>query len=263
MFRTGTPVLRQAVAVREHSCVPVYCRRMTDDKKHILVLGAGGATGRHVVEDALRRGWRVRAADRSTGGIPDDDGVEAREVNVLRDDLSPLVEGTDAIISALGVSWGPRNAVDPPPLYTETVRRLIPAMRKTGTTRLVVISASFVQTLDNTPLWFRAAAGVALKQILDGMRRMESLLVEADDLDWTAVRPGWLMEGEATDDAEIAADVIPEGTFRTRHADLARFMLDCVETGAWVRRTPAIARKEPEADSGPAALLKEMFERAA
>ena len=235
-----------------------------DSGKHILVFGAGGTTGRHVVERALNDGHRVRAVEK---GAPPDfvrpeiappDRLEAVAADVLRDELDPLVEGVDAVISAMGVPLSPRTVLDPPPLYTEGALRMTRAMKAAGLRRLVVISASFAANRHRAPLWFQAGAMPALWRVYDQMADMERLLRATDAVDWTAVRPGWLLDRPFTGDYTVAEDAIPRGTIRTRHADLAHFILRCATTDDWVRKTPAIARREALRYSGPHALLNEL-----
>ena len=76
---------------------------------------------------------------------------------------------------------------------------------------------------------------------------------------WTSLRPGWLMEGEATGDAWIGPDVIPADLIRTRTGDLAALLLDCAAGGAWSRATPAIARDEPDHKESSVEVLVEML----
>lgn len=223
---------------------------MADTTKTLAIFGANGATGRHAVKQATDRGYRVLAVEPDW---PEDAdlpaGAEARQADVLSDDLSGLIGECDAILSCIGVPLTVKTALDPPPLYSGSVSAYLDAMRKTGPRRLVVISATFVATRDRGPLLFRAAATVSLESIFTRMGEMEQSL-RASDAEWTAVRPGWLMDGERTGDYVVTPDVIAEGLIRTRHADLADFMLDCLETDEWVRRTPAIARREdPSAES--------------
>lgn len=221
-----------------------------DKVRTLAIFGANGATGRCAVRQAVARGHSVRAVEPSW---PEDadlpDGVEARTADVLSDDLAPVIEGCDAILSCIGVPLTVKTAFDPPPLYTGSVAAYLDAMQKVGTRRLIVVSASFVATRDRGPALFRMAATATLEAIFTQMGEMEQAL-RASDVDWTAVRPGWLMEGERTGDYVITPDVIAEGLIRTRHADLADFMLECLVTDEWVRRTPAIARREdPSAES--------------
>ena len=217
----------------------------------IAIFGANGATGRQAVKQAVSRGYAVRAIElRWPDGADLPPGVETATANVMEDDLAPVIEGCDAILSCVGLAFTARTALDPPPLYTESARRYLSAMETTGTERLVVISASFVETLDRGPLMFRLAARTALEPIFSQMGEMERIL-RRSTVRWTAVRPGWLMAGDLTNDYAITSDVIAPDTIRTRHADLAHFMLDCLETQIYDRRTPAIARPEDrEAESG-------------
>lgn len=223
----------------------------------ITLFGASGATGKDVLREARALGWKVVAVEPSWDGRSDDEYVERREADVLKDDLVPCIEGSDAVISALGVPLSPEVALDPPPLYSEGAIRITNAMRKTGVRRLVAISASFVETLDRGPVWFRAAAGTALHKVFAQMAEMERILRATSDIDWTAVRPGWLMDGDPTYDYEVTEDVIPEDLIRTRHADLAHFMVTCVKDESWIRQTPAIAREEADEASSPVEVLKE------
>lgn len=231
---------------------------MTNDPKRLAIFGAGGKTGRHVVSQAAETGHRIRAIEPEW---PDDaalpGGVEKVTGDLLNDDLVPLIEGCDAVISAIGLGLSASSVLSPPPLYTKGTERLIEAMTRAGIPRLVVISASFVASRDRGPVWFRATASVALSNVFSQMGEMERLL-RSSELDWTAVRPGWLLDAPLTADYRVTPEVIDEDVIRTRHADLAHFMLSCIEDDAWSRQTPAIARPEPDSASTPDKLLADM-----
>lgn len=227
--------------------------------KTLVVFGANGKTGREIVDLAVKDGWKVRAAELdwpSNPGLPE--GVEARTADVLSDDLGPLIRGADAVISALGVGISLKAIHDPPPLYTEGTLRIARAMQAAGVRRLVVISATFVASKDRGPLHFRLPAMLALHNVFRDMAAMERILRGMDNIDWTAVRPGWLLDAPLTEDYVVTPNIIPANMIRTRHADLAHFMLKCVENDEWINRTPAIARKEAETVSSPGAVLREM-----
>lgn len=229
------------------------------DKRRILVFGAEGATGREVVRQAVARGHPVRASDREfrrPEALPP--GAEAVPADVLKDDLRPLVRGVEAVISCLGVPNDPKTLLDPPPLYVEGTARIVEAMQAEGVRRIVVISASFVVAKNRGPLLFRTAVIPSLTRVLDQMRGMEAVL-RVSGLDWTAARPGWLMEAEATGDAWIGPDVIPEDLIRTRTGDLAALLIDCAAEDSWVRATPAIARDEPDFQESSVEVVLEML----
>ena len=221
------------------------------EPKHITVLGAGGVTGRKVVDQALADGHRVRAVELSQPfGMPDDERLECVTADVMKDDLDHVVAGTDVVISALGLPLSLQTAIDPPPLLIEGALRTTRAMRAAGVRRYIVISASFVAARDRGPIWFRAPAMPTLQRIFAQMGDMERLLRATCDIDWTAVRPGWLLDEPFTGDYTVAEDVIPRNMIRTRHADLAHFMLRCATSDDWIGKTPAIARRQQDALDG-------------
>lgn len=230
------------------------------DLKTLTVFGAKGETGIEIVTQATARGHTVRAVEPDWSEASDlPEGAEAITADIMSDDLTAMIEDADAVISAIGLTLSPKTMVAPPPLYTEGAVKLIDAMRQTACRRLIVVSATFVETLDRGPHWFRAAAGLALERTFTQMSEMERILRAAGDIDFTACRPGWLMNGDLTEDYIVTPDVIPPDLIRTRHADLAHFMLHCAETGEWSRATPAIARPEPASLSRPDAVLKQFF----
>ncbi|TNC48028.1 NAD-dependent epimerase/dehydratase family protein [Rubellimicrobium rubrum] len=229
------------------------------EPKRILVFGAEGATGREVVRQAVAQGHHVRASDREfqiPEALPDD--VEAVPANVLESDLCPVIRGVDAVISCLGVPNDPRSLLDPPPLYVDGTARIVQAMQAEQVRRIVVISASFVVARDRGPLLFRTAVIPSLTRVLDQMKGMEAVL-RVSGLDWTAVRPGWLMKGEPSPDPWIGPDVIPSELIRTRIGDLAALLLDCAVNGTWVGATPAIARDEPDFEESSTKVILEML----
>ncbi|TDL74224.1 NAD-dependent epimerase/dehydratase family protein [Palleronia sediminis] len=228
--------------------------------KTVAVFGASGRTGRHFTRMAVERGLSVRAFEPDWTGIePPDPQALLAQANLLDGDLRGALKGCDAVVSCIGVGLSAKSAIDPPPLYTEGAVRMIEGMRANDIRRLVVISASFVEARDRGPSWFRLASSVALERIFTQMGEMERILRAAStDIDWTAVRPGWLMDAPFTGDYTVAPNAIPEGTIRTRHADLAHFMLDCLMDGTWIHATPAIARPEEADASSPARMLREV-----
>lgn len=225
----------------------------------LTIFGASGATGRAAIKAARACDLRVRAIDHSLpDDAADDPGITHHQADVLTDDLRDHVRGADAVLSCLGVGNDPGTLLSPPPLYTKGTRAICDAMTAERVKRLVVISASFVADRDRGPIWFKLPAMIGLHRVFEQMAEMEDNLRARPDLDWTAVRPGWLMQGDATEDYTVQADVIPDGMVRTRHADLAAFMVTLAQNGDWIRATPALARPESPQATSPEAVLREM-----
>ena len=223
------------------------------DAAPLAVFGAGGKTGTEILRHAVHKGIEVRAFEHT---LPEpSDRVEC---DVLNDDFSSELEGCRAVISALGIGFSPSTAIDPPPLYTEGTRRLVEAMSATGISRIVVISAAFVEPQPSVPAWFELTARPALHNILEQMRAMEDLLERAKGLKWTAARPGWLLDQPYTGEAVITDERLAQDCFRCRHADLAAAMLEFVCENTWVNAKPAIARPEEDRFENVSALKAEL-----
>ena len=225
----------------------------------ILLFGATGDTGREVLDQALVRGLHVRAAERDfPAGFCTHERFEQREGDLLREGLGDLMDGVDHVISAVGLPRDPQTLMNPPPLYTEGAVNIVAGMRASGVKRLIVISAAFADPDARVPRWFRAATA-PLDRIFRQMGEMERVLRVCEDIDWTAVRPGWLLNRPHTGDFEVSTLDLPPGTLRTRRGDLAQFILDCALEEKHVRERPFIARKETAALETPPALLEELW----
>lgn len=222
----------------------------------IAVFGASGKTGSEVLHHALRARLDVCAIDQAK---PDPnerlEGVDYRTADVLSDDLAPAIEGCDAVISALGVAFSPKIAVSPPPpLYSDGTKNILDAMKRHDITRIAVISAAFVIDQPSLPVWFKTTVVPALHNVLDQMREMEALLESRPELDWTAVRPGWLIDKPAAGDLLVEEEFLPEEAFRCRMGDLGGFLVRCVSEGRHIRGKPAVGAPEEDKFESPLAL---------
>lgn len=226
--------------------------------QQITIFGADGRVGKQAVHQAVQRGWRVKAIMHEAQAH-ENPLVETIEADVLESDLTTSITGSDAVLSCLGVGNNLVTLAAPPPLYTKGTLRIASAMKEAGLDRLVVISASFVETFDRGPLHFQAALP-SLALIFKQMEQMEAQLErQSDALHWTAVRPGWIMDGEPSASAVISADVIPQDLIRSRTGDIARLMLDCVQDNSWIHARPAIASPEDDEATSIKAVIEEVI----
>lgn len=124
---------------------------------HLLVTGALGFIGSHIVEGALARGWRVTAVDslrpdvHATTSVPAWFSSLTGEVDLVVGDaggLAPdLLAGVDVVCHqaakvGLGVSFG--DAPDYVESNVGVTARLLSAMADAGNTRLVLASSMVV-----------------------------------------------------------------------------------------------------------------------
>lgn len=203
----------------------------------VVVLGASGATGRHVVDVALHRGHHVTALVRRPSSLPLEEHLTERVWTDLADraTLVSAVTGADAVISTLGGAAKGRTSV-----CTDGIGSLAPAMSRAGVSRLVAVSAYGVAETHDRSLYSLAVwTGVA-----DRMRDKETMetVITASDLDWTIVRPPALKNTPAVGRYEVGTDLPIRLWSSIGRADLAGFLVDEVVQPRFIRGFPRIAR---------------------
>jgi len=168
--------------------------------KRILVTGANGFVGRHVVDELLARGHHVRCMIQPGTPAPPTGTAEVVEADLLSPpDLERAVEGTDAIVhlAALVQEWGPRSRFEQ--VNVGGTRSLAHAAARAGARRFVFMSSlavhgkgDFVEASEDAP---RDPAGnsYAWSKIA-----CENLLMEEHArgrLEAVILRPGWILYG--------------------------------------------------------------------
>ncbi|ACV07351.1 NAD(P)H-binding protein [Kytococcus sedentarius] len=155
----------------------------------ILVPGATGTVGGHVVEQALGRGHEVVAIARNPAALEVEHPRLAKaKADILdAETIEPLLAGVDAVVSTVGIG----ASKTPTTLYSAGTKNLVAAMRAHGVERLVVISSEVAEHWAHQgplKLWIVLPL---LQRFLgatyDDMRRMDVVLWESD-LQWTAIR---------------------------------------------------------------------------
>ncbi|MFF1303530.1 NAD(P)-dependent oxidoreductase [Streptomyces sp. NPDC058307] len=199
----------------------------------LLVLGATGATGRLVVEQASAAGHTVRALVRSPRKLdaqPGLDVVFGRATDA--GDVTQAMAGIDAVISTLGATGGT--------VITDATRAVISGAATTGVTRFLELSSSAVlRERLSGPAEFTSST--AMGAMVKDKAAAEDAL-RASDLDCTLVHSVRLTNGPATG----AAKPLPESaTLRmgntVSRADVATWMLTALSDTTTTRRSVVIA----------------------
>ncbi|WP_458207379.1 NAD(P)-dependent oxidoreductase [Haladaptatus sp. NG-SE-30] len=204
----------------------------------ITVFGATGRTGIPLVRQALVAGHEVVAFVRSPTKLT----VEHDRLTVVEGDaytgagVREAIAGTDAVVSVLG-----QTDSGPDDLLTVAGDDIIEAMQAEGVSRLVTLVGAGVRTENDSVSLSSRVIGTALKLLAGDVledAKMHVDHVRASNLDWTVVRAPRLTKGERTGDYRTG-DVEPgfEGVPR---ADVADFILDCVENEQYVEQLPKI-----------------------
>jgi putative NADH-flavin reductase len=195
--------------------------------KRILVLGATGGTGLHIVDQAVERGLSVTAFVRSPDALKRfGDRITVSRGNLLSSsELHRVIENHDAVLSA----FGPRQPMskEDETLLHRFASALTGAMVQSGVRRLVIESTAFLFKDAIFPpanlvgrLFFPAI-------VRDGTE-ME-IILQKSDLDWTIVRPPRLTDKPPTGKYRVSEGHLPRFGLSIARADVADFMLRTVQ----------------------------------
>jgi putative NADH-flavin reductase len=210
----------------------------TERTMRLALLGGSGRIGAHVLRLALDSGHEVAVLARDPQSVP-----AAAGLTVIAGDaadagaVTAAVDGTGAVLSALG----PRGAKTPALLAT-AARNVVAAMQKSGTRRVICVSAAgaFIEGDPDTG----ALVKLILPRIFAGpfadVRAMEAVF-SGTDLDWTMVRPTRLVNSPLTGNYRVAPQFPPAGGRKISRADVAHFMATVLEQGGWSQGRPALA----------------------
>ncbi|MEU3615280.1 NAD(P)-binding oxidoreductase [Streptomyces sp. NPDC006872] len=167
----------------------------------IVVLGATGNIGSHVVKEALSQGHEVVAYVRNPDAVQRQAGVTVVQGSL--DDQAALAKafvGSDAVISAIGVALRAKKPVD---LMQRTLPVVTDAARDAGVERFVLVSAFGVgDTAAKASFLARLVYKTVVAAIFKDKELSEQSL-PASGLNWTIVHPVNLKEAPAAPSAAV------------------------------------------------------------
>ncbi|WP_158550793.1 NAD(P)-dependent oxidoreductase [Geodermatophilus sp. TF02-6] len=205
----------------------------------VAVLGGTGRTGRAVVAELLRRGHEVSVLARDPAKLGEPAGSVRVVTGSSRDPeaLADLVAGADAVVSALGPVG--KDAT----LHRETAAALVPAMQRAGVDRFVGVSGAGIDVPGDRKSPSARVISTLIQKLGGAVvadKPAEYAVWAASDRDWTLVRPPRLTDTPATGAVEHHASESCRST-RISRADLAAFLVDCLEQHLYPRRAPLVA----------------------
>lgn len=164
--------------------------------KRILVLGASGGCGAHLVRHAIDRGHPVTAIVRASSAYEPPRGASVIRADVLADGvIAGAIRDHDVAISCLGLRrrhprfpWS--RLISPPDLVARAIGLLVDAAVAAHVPRVLMISAAGVGDSAARMNWVmrflvkRSTIGFAYRDLA-----VAENLLAASPLDWTAVRP--------------------------------------------------------------------------
>src|SRR5258705_1729356 len=190
----------------------------------LVIFGASGRTGQHLVSQALEQGHRVTAFARNPAKIK----LQHQNLNVVQGNVADYsavesaIKGQDVVISALGAA----SPFKFDPVLVDGLGNIIKAMEATGVSRFIYLS--FVGVGEG-----RRDAGFVIKNIapkllkaeIEGHRQREAM-IERSRLQWTIVHAPTLSDGKKKAIYRTGTNISSKGfVVSMARADVADFML--------------------------------------
>ena len=204
----------------------------------ILLLGATGRTGRHLLAQALQAGYEVNVLVRSRAAVSSqsDKLTIFESATFDKPSLEQAMTGCGAVLSALNISRTsdfPWAALRTPKTFLSDTLLIVNAVaQKTGVKRIILITAWGVhETKADIPGWFRwlidtSNIGVAYRD----HERQETFL-QTTQLDYTIVRPVGLTNFTADKPIRVTINNEPKPSLTISRRNVAKFMLTALADG--------------------------------
>jgi len=204
----------------------------------MLILGATGPTGRHLVNSALKYGDLVTALVRSPAAL----GDLSDRITVLagdatsQGDVSVAICGQDAVLSTLGTGGSPF----PKELFTRASAAVIDAANQQGVTRLVWMSSFGVGDTFASANILQKIGYCTFLRWMYADKKIADERIRSSSLDWTLVYPTGLTNGPAKGNYRVGDRLRMTGAPMISRADVAAFMHHAAHTSEWIRREAVI-----------------------
>ena len=231
----------------------------------VLVVGATGATGRHVVTQLLNRGAEVTAIVRSTNKLTPHENltqIKASVHSLTRSEMAEHVKDCDAAVSCLGHNLTAKGIFGKPRLLvTETLQTICEAIQlnKPATPVKVVLmnsSGNSNRDISEVVQTSQRIATVLMRALLPPHRDNENA---ADYLrtqnnscvEWVAVRPDGLIDEDKVTEYTVFASPIRNpitNAGKTSRINAANFMVELILDDSkwrkWQGQMPVVYNKE-------------------
>lgn len=206
----------------------------------IVVCGASGRTGAHIVEQALAAGHEVTAFVRTPSKVT----IQHPKLRLFQGDVldaaavAKAIEGQEAVISAVGPT---RQAA--PGVMQAAAEAITAAMKAHGVRRLISTTGAGVRDPADQPKlldhFIRFMLGLLSPAVLHDSEANVNV-IRAADLDWTIVRFPMLTDGPRTGSYRVGY-VGKDSGARLSRADGADFVLRELQKAEYVRQAPVVS----------------------
>ena len=206
----------------------------------VLIVGATGGTGRQLVAQALERGLAVTALVRDPSRLT----IVHPQLTIVRGDaldpgsIDAAMGGQEAVLSALGH----KRYFAPNRILSEGTRNVLRAMETHGASRFICeTSLGIGDSAGRLGIYYTFFTIPVILPLYYWDKTRQERIIASSPLEWVIVRPGLLTNGAKRGNYRHGRRV---GSFfwtlRISRADVAEFMLDQLESDAYLRRAPGV-----------------------
>ncbi|WP_027077274.1 NAD(P)-dependent oxidoreductase [Maribacter antarcticus] len=202
----------------------------------LLLLGATGRTGKHVLNYALEKGYHVSCLARKPERLPTHHNLSVFEGNPTNSvDLQKAMEGCKAVVSVLNISrisdfpWA--NLRTPKTFLSDSMANLIALAEKNTINKFVLCSAWGVrETRNDIPFWFRWTIKYSnIKYAYLDHEKQEELLRKSN-INHTIVRPVGLTNFNKKIDILESKNNEPKPQLFISRKAVATFLVGCLDS---------------------------------
>lgn len=202
----------------------------------IIVFGATGGVGQHVVKQALDKGMEVTAFVRNPSKL----ALTYKKLHIVQGDafnqqeVTAAVAGHDAVVSCLGSNQGMKKSNE----LEEMTKHIVAGMKEHGVTRIVYTASAGVH---------KELPGVSGKMIMqmlknplaDHGKAVDS--IQTHGLTYTIVRPLGLTNDAFTGTYRETVDGVPDKSRTIPRADVAHFIVKALSDERYENTSVGIA----------------------
>lgn len=204
---------------------------------NILVLGATGRVGSHIVSLALNDGHQVITLVRTPSKIiMANENLQVKQGNVLnKNDLISVMADVDVVISALNT--------DGSNTLTASLPLILDAMASRNVNRIITVGTAGILQSRLTPNLLRYQSSESKRKSTFAAQEHHNAftLLAQSTMDWTIVCPTYLPDGRYTGKYRVERDFLPEGGSEISVADTAEFTYQQIQCSEYVNCRVGIA----------------------
>ncbi|WP_339173099.1 SDR family oxidoreductase [Solibacillus sp. FSL R5-0691] len=203
----------------------------------LLILGATGRVGSHLVNNALQDNHLVTVLVRTPEKIQiEHHNLTVIQGNVLnKNDIEQAMHGADVVMSALNTDGGTT--------LTECMPLIIDAMKNEGIKRIITIGTAGILQSRVSPELLRYQSSESKRKITRAAEEHHKVyvLLEHSGLDWTIVCPTYLPDGERLGNYRTERDLLPVDGSQISVPDTADFAYSLLQSGDFIKARVGIA----------------------